>query len=344
MNHPKLGHAPLFYEYRGGVLDNIHMGYVAVVDEAGRLIFSVGDADTPVFMRSSAKPIQALPVIARRLDEAYGISAEESAIFAASHAAQPHHIAALESIYAKAGFSEDDLIMKPTEPGDAEARIANRIAGTGPRKFNHNCAGKHAGILLLQRALGGPSADYWRADSAAQREILRAVSIVSETPRDQIRIGVDGCGVPVFALPIRRFAAAFKNLAAPDRIQDETLADAAARFVPRLHAYPHMISGYGRLCTLLNGDANLVAKAGAAGVYGIGLKKQRIGIAFKVSSGSPDIWGLLLHQILSALDGASSETLDGLLRFDSYELKNDNDAVVGEFVPAFEMAAALRPR
>lgn len=337
MNYPKSGHAPLFYEYRGGVLDNVHMGMVAVVDESGRLVFSVGDAETPVFMRSSAKPIQALPVIAHRLDEAVGISAEESAIFAASHAAQPHHIAALESIYAKAGFSEDDLIMKPTEPGDAEARIANRIARKGPRKFNHNCAGKHAGILLLQRALGGPIADYWKPESAAQQEILSAVSIVTETPRDRIRIGVDGCGVPVFALPVVRFATAFKNIAAPDRIQDETLADAAARFIPRMHAYPHMISGYGRLCTLLNGDANLVAKGGAAGVYGVGLKKQRMGIAFKDSSGSADIWALLLHRILSALGGASEETLAGLLTFDSYELKNDNDAVVGEFVPAFEL-------
>ena len=167
-------------------------------------------------MRLFAKPIQALPVIQRRLDEAYGLTPEESTIFAASHSGQPHLIAALESIFVKTGFSESDLIMKPTVPADPDAAFAQRSAGDPPRKFNHNCAGKHAGILLLQRALGGAIEDYWRPEAAAQREILRAVSIVSETDPERIGIGVDGCGVPVFGIPVASFATAFRNLAAPD--------------------------------------------------------------------------------------------------------------------------------
>lgn len=328
---------PLFYETRGDQLDNIHMGYLAVVDENGRTIFSVGDPESVVYLRSSAKPIQALPVIARRLDKEYGITPRESAIFAASHHAQPHHIAALESIYAKAGLREDDLIVKPTKPRDADAAYEARRTGQGPRKFNHNCAGKHAAILLLQRALGGNIADYWKPEAAAQREILRTIATVTETDAERIRIGVDGCGVPVFALPLNRFANGFKNLAAPERIRDEALSDAAARFIPRMGKFPEMISGFGTFCTLLNSDPNLVAKGGAAGVYGLGLKKERIGIALKDSSGSSRIWGLILHEVLSALGAASQATLDGLRSFDPIELRNDNDRIVGEFTPAFEV-------
>lgn len=138
MNRPEIRHEPLVYEYRGDILDNVHMGCLALVDEAGKVVFSVGDPRSVVYMRSSAKPIQALPVIQRRLDEAYGLTPEESTIFAASHSGQPHLIAALESIFAKTGFSESDLIMKPTVPADPDAAFAQRSAGDPPRKFNHN--------------------------------------------------------------------------------------------------------------------------------------------------------------------------------------------------------------
>lgn len=339
MNRPEICHEPLVYEYRGDILDNVHMGCLALVDEAGKVVFSVGDPRSVVYMRSSAKPIQALPVIQRRLDEAYGLTPEESTIFAASHSGQPHLIAALESIFAKTGFSESDLIMKPTVPADPDAAFAQRSAGDPPRKFNHNCAGKHAGILLFQRALGGAIADYWKPEAAAQREILRAVSIVSETDPERIGIGVDGCGVPVFGIPVASFATAFRNLAAPDRIRDGSLAEAASRFVPRMHQYPYMISGYGRFCTLLNGDPNLVAKGGAAGVYGLGLKRQRMGLAFKMTSGSSKVWGHVIRQVLTDLDAADEATIRGLEALDPVELRNDNDRVVGEFRTAFEISA-----
>lgn len=335
---PKIpAHEELFLEYRAQTLDNIHMGYLAMIDENDRLIFSVGDPNADVYLRSSAKPIQALPVLSRNLDTKFGLTPEESAIFSASHAAQPHHIAALESIYAKAGLKEDDLIVKPTVPGDQDARYAARAAGAPLRKFNHNCSGKHAGILMLQRELGGDLADYWKPESVAQQEILRVISLVSTEPVERIHIGVDGCGVPVFAMPIAKMALAFRNLVTPERIPDETIADAAVRYLPRLHAYPHMISGYGRICTLLNGDDNLIAKGGAAGVYGLALKREKIGIAFKMTSGESTIWPLVVHHVLKCLNGASQDTLTGLLKMMSYELTNDNDRTVGEF----RLSAAL---
>ena len=97
---------PLVQETRGGLLDLTHFGHIAVVDEHSRLVYSAGDPSAVVFYRSASKPIQALPVFARRLDEKYGVTPEESVIFAASHAGEPFHVAALESIFKKAGFMD----------------------------------------------------------------------------------------------------------------------------------------------------------------------------------------------------------------------------------------------
>lgn len=143
--------AILSQETRGGLLDLTHWGHIAVVDENSHVICSAGDPEAVVFYRSASKPVQALPVLARRLDEKYGITPEESVIFAGSHAGEPFHVAALESIFKKAGLREEDLVMNPAVPANTPANEARIRAGEGPRKFFHNCAGKHAALMILQK-------------------------------------------------------------------------------------------------------------------------------------------------------------------------------------------------
>ena len=152
---------PLVYEYRGKILDLVHMGYICVVDENGKVLWHVGDPEEMVFYRSASKPLQALPVIARGLDKKYGITPEESVLFAGSHTGDSFHVAALESMYKKADLSEDMLCMDPALP-----QVPHPM-DLKPRKFYHNCSGKHTGALLLQRELGGEIRDYWKVDSPA---------------------------------------------------------------------------------------------------------------------------------------------------------------------------------
>ncbi|NIM06748.1 MAG: asparaginase, partial [Armatimonadetes bacterium] len=49
--------------YRNGTVESVHQGAVAVVDDAGKLLFRAGDPDFVTFLRSSAKPFQALAVV-----------------------------------------------------------------------------------------------------------------------------------------------------------------------------------------------------------------------------------------------------------------------------------------
>ena len=320
---------PLIQETRGDLLDLTHFGHIAVVDEHSRLVYSAGDPSAVVFYRSASKPIQALPVFARHLDEKYGITPEESTIFAASHAGEPFHVAALESIFKKAGFTEDQLIMNPAVPAYAPANEARIRAGLPPRRFFHNCSGKHAALMLLQKELTGSPEGYEKLDSPCQQEVLRTVAALSEYPVEDIRLGIDGCGVPVFAVGLQNIAIAYKNLAFPQAIADPALRDAAERLVPRIHTYSRMMRGTGYLCSVINEDPNIVAKGGALGVYGLSLKKERLGISFKLTDGSEHNWPLIIREIFRQIGYHNPETEERLLKLSDGILRNDNGTHVG---------------
>ncbi len=328
-----ISHSPLVLEFRGKLLDIVHEGSLAIVDENSNLIFSVGDPKSLAFIRSSAKPMQALPVIARGLDKKYNLTDEETVIFSGSHVGDSYHVAALENIMKKAGLNEDMMIMKPTSPTDTKANKTRIEKGLPDRKFYHNCSGKHSALMLLQRDLTGNSSGYELPDSPAQIEIQRTIKTLTQT--DTLEIGVDGCGVPVYACSVKNIATAYKNVACIDTIDDNSIRMAAEKYIPRINKHPHMMRGNGYLCSLINYDENIIAKGGAAGIYGFGLKKQRLGIAFKVADGTEKCWEIIIMEVLRALGALPPETEERLNSLEPALMYNDNNDVVGQRELAF---------
>lgn len=313
---------------KSATFDLMHYGYVCIVDENSKVLYSAGDCEDLVFYRSASKPIQSLPVFKYGLDKLFGLEEKESVILSASHAAEACHVEAVESILKKGGFSEDILCMNPTRPTNEAANEARIRAGLPLRKVYHNCSGKHAGLLLMQKYLGGKPEDYWKVDTPVFKEVADTISTMAET--DNMKIGVDGCGVPVFAVGMKNIAVSFKNLACPDKIRDERLAAAAIDNVGRIQRHPEMIRGSGYPCTVMNMDPNIIAKGGANGVYGFGLKKQRLGVAFKLIDGTEAAWPFLLLEILKAVDALTPEHEQRLLQLHPTLFVNDNDKIVGE--------------
>ena len=221
--------------------------------------------------------------------------------------------------------------MNPACPAQKDAYLDWVRSGADRRKFYHNCSGKHAALMLGQRELGGVTGDYWKTDAVIEKEVLRTISVLSETALRDVTIGVDGCGVPVFAVGMKNIAAAFKNLACPDIIRDDRLAAAAAEFVPRIHRYPHMMRGTGYICSRINEDPDIIGKGGANGVYGLGLKKERIGIAIKAADGCEEIWPFVIAALLRSLGYKNQETLAMLDSLHGSEIHNDNGLVVGHW-------------
>lgn len=242
---------------RGDVVEAVHRVHAVAVQD-GAVIAEAGDPSLTVFMRSSSKPLQALP-FARARDD---VDARDLAIASASHLADDDQLAAVRALLAKAPATVDELECGPE--------------GDPPSPLNHNCSGKHAGMLALCRAHGWPSDGYRLADHPVQRAILAAHAEAAEVGEDEIPTGVDGCGVPTFALPLERMAFAFSRF--------EGL-DAGERVAAAMREYPELIRGPlatdTRLMQTLTG---WIAKGGAEGL--LCAAGHGIGVALKAKDGN----------------------------------------------------------
>ncbi|HSI96972.1 MAG TPA: asparaginase, partial [Gaiellaceae bacterium] len=178
------------YATRGGVVESRHRVHAVAVRD-GEIVTSAGDPMLVAFFRSSAKPIQALPVV-RALPD---LDDEEIAIASASHLARPEQLAPVRSLLARAGASEADLECGPS---------------TGP--LENGCSGKHAAMLVLCRAMGWPTEGYRSAGHPCQQAMLSEVAAAAEVEPATIATAVDGCGVVTFALPLERMAHAFSRI------------------------------------------------------------------------------------------------------------------------------------
>lgn len=322
--------------YRGSILECVHEGCIAVVDEGG-LGLGVGDVDFFSYYRSSSKPMQVLPLYELDVPHSYGLTEEELSIMSGSLAGSPRQVDLARSIMTKADLSQEDLVMLPCYPLWESYATLYKKEGREPSKLFHNCIGKHLALMLMQRALGGEVADYYKMDSAVQQRILTCISALTEVPREEIGMGWDGCGVPVFAVSVRAQALSYLRLAATDLIQEPSLAAAAKTNARILARYPQNLMDEASVCGVLCKDDNIIGKLGADGVYTLGLKKERLGVALKVMDGSTAHMGLLLAEILKQLDYENEDTVQRLLTAFPSTVENGAGHTVGRKKAVFQL-------
>jgi len=201
---------------RGGIVEAIHEGSVAVVNGRGEQIARAGDPSTHRFFRSSAKPFQAIPVVASGAADAFGFTSEELALCCASHNATEDHQRIVASILGKIGRSESDLQCGFSPPLD-ETELARITLGLKePSQIKCECSGEHAGMLAVCTHLGWPIEDYTSVDHPLQHEIRRIVAAACGLPTDELALATDGCSIPTFGAPIEAFALAFAVLSDPE--------------------------------------------------------------------------------------------------------------------------------
>ncbi|HEY6148435.1 MAG TPA: asparaginase, partial [Thermoanaerobaculia bacterium] len=295
---------------RGGRTESRHRGAVAVVGEDGRLLAFQGNPDLPVYLRSTAKPFQAMPLLAAGGERAFRLGDDEIALLCASHGGEPRHVRVALRMLARGGFGPSDLECgadAPMDPASARALIRR---GEKPSTVHNNCSGQHAGLLLACRLLGLPSRGYSDRGHPLQVEILRRVAAETSTREREIGIAVDGCGIPVFNIPLSGLARGFARLAAAPRpsggdfSSDEALR---SRIWTAMCASPAMVAGKGRFTTDLieAGQGAWIGKEGTEAVYAMGLRSsgdgKAIGVAFKIEDGSTRARDAVAIQILEAL-------------------------------------------
>src|SRR5712671_3244924 len=251
---------PLIVEVRrNGIVEARHAVHAVAVQD-GAVVAEAGDASLSCFMRSSSKPIQALP-LARARDD---LEDRDIAIASASHRATDDQIAAVRALLTKAPATEDDLELGPQ-------------SGRRPERIYNNCSGKHAGMLALCRANEWDSRGYRTAGHPVQQACLAAHAEAADADPDELPTAVDGCGVVTFALPLERMAFAYSRF--------ETLP-AGRRIADAMRAHPDLVGGPdGADFHLMRGARGWFAKGGAEGLF-CAAGPKGIGIALKSEDGA----------------------------------------------------------
>ncbi|MBA2940294.1 asparaginase [Paenibacillus sp. CGMCC 1.16610] len=327
----------LLEEYRGDTLECVHRGHICGVSYSGDVKYVVGDTNAVTFLRSAGKPFQAIPVLRHGADVHFELTGKETAIMMGSHRAEPFHVDALESMLRKIGVTEDGLVCHPTYPLSVYATEDLLRHQAPKRSIYHNCSGKHLGVLALCKMMGYPLETYYEPQHPAQLEILETLSYLSECPIDQIQLGTDGCGFPVFAIPLRNLATAFLKLACPELIEDAAIRTAVEKMVGLMNEHYEMVAGSDRICSSLLMDPNIVAKGGAKGVYCFGLKKEKLAFALKVLDGSEDEWPLIVASILEQIQYDNLNTIQSMYELAPIEIKNDNKKIIGRNTAVFTL-------
>lgn len=314
---------------RSGAIENEFQGHIAVADADGRLIGWVGNPEARFYLRSSAKPLQALSIVASGAYQAWRVSPKELAVCCASHSGSFEHQDAVLGLLAKAGLDEEHLRCGTHWPGDAAAGQRLSEAHADPTPVHNNCSGKHAGMLVTAKHLGASLEDYLDPDHPVQQAILGNLSHLCGLSLGEIRIGVDGCGAPVHNLPLRAMATAFARVAS-QRAVPAGLQEAALTVRRAAAAHPHMLAHRGHfnseLIAAFAGDC--LAKAGAEALFCAGFADSGLGLAVKIGDGSframPPIMMRALRQM-----GLPKQPLNALAAFERLPVHNCRDEAVG---------------
>lgn len=339
---------PIFEVTRGNITESVHFGAAVVVDSHGRLLAHLGDPQAVTFLRSSAKPFQALPFIERGGHETFGLETREIAIMCASHSGTDEHVAALKTMQAKIGLTVDDLQCGIHYPYHEATADDMKARGELPTPYRHNCSGKHTGMLAHARLRSTPTQTYLDLNHPVQEAILQAFAEMCDLPADRVELGIDGCSAPNFAAPFYNAALGYARLCDPFGL-DPQRASACRTITSAMTAYPGMVAGPERLDTALMevGAGRILSKTGAEGYQAIGLlpgalgaDSPGIGIAIKISDGDPSSRarnGVALA-ILKALGALSASDLEKLADFGpEKQLYNFRKLIVGQSRPAFEL-------
>ena len=319
---------------RGALVESVHRAHAAVVDTAGRVLHAAGDPERVTFLRSSAKPLQALAMVESGAAERFGFTDREIAVMCASHSGEPFHVAAVQSILRKIGLDEGALacgIHAPSHAPSAETLIR---AGEAPRKIHNNCSGKHASMLTLSQHCGWYVDGYTEPGHPAQVRLRSVLAEMAGMAPDDVYVAVDGCNAPVFAIPLSRIARAFALLAQPTNVPPEREA-ALKRISSAMRAHPEMVDGTGGFTTNLMrvaGD-NIVSKSGAEALFCAGALAQGWGIAAKIEDGTARAHPVLVPELLAELRVITADQRDRLRRLHAPEVYNTAGVAVGEMRP-----------
>ncbi len=322
--------APIAEVWRGPIAESLHNGHIVVSDQSG-IIEAWGDPEAIILPRSSAKMMQALPLVATGAAREFGLNSEHLALACASHQGAPLHANAVMAWLDHIGLAESDLRCGPEVSRDKELKLQMIRDGECPNQCHNNCSGKHSGFLTLNKHLGGGS-EYVEPDHPVQQ--IAKEMFESATGMPSPGYGIDGCSAPNFGTSMAGMARAMAFFATAAS-RDDSLSRAAAQLTEAMIAHPMLVAGQGRACTLLMQEAKepVALKTGAEGYFIAILPQRGIGVAVKCVDGATRGAECAIAAVLVRMGVLDADHPD-VKRFLNPDIKNRAGLVTGQIRPA----------
>ena len=317
---------------RGPAVESRHRGQIVVMDARGNLVKHLGDPEALVCMRSLAKPFQALALLTTGATEAFGFGPEELALFSGSLSGQDFQVELVTRALEKLGLTPDVLQCGIHPPLHRPSAQALTKAGAKPTPLHNTCAGKHTAMLALCVHHKWPLENYLAVDHPVQHLILGTVGRMVGLPREEIKVAIDGCGAPVFFMPLKNIALGYARLAGSQP------GSPAGKLMAAILAHPRLIAGDGRLDTDIMQalPEKIFAKAGSEGGYAFCLKDGALGVALKIEDGGFRAVNPAVVASLEQLGALTPGTREALKAYAQPPILNHRKEEVGRIRPAFK--------
>ena len=342
---------------RAGVEESVHRGDIVEVDVTGRILRAIGDPDHVVNLRSCVKPFGLVALLEAGGIETFALEPAELALMASSHSGEDLHVRTLQGLYRRTGVSQA-MLACGSDGMPLDALTAARLARDGEKAspVRHMCSGQHSVFLLLCRLHGWETDGYWLEEHPAQVAYRGAVARAFGTTPAKLRLGIDGCGIPTYAFPLREVARAYAFLAGPDVIATSdsraSMAKPLASIRDAMLAHPDLVAGSrDRLDTSLMKavPGRVVSKGGMEALRGVAITKgsrgngaevAASGMAIKIEDGDGydrATWAATVEALQQAgvLAGQSVRVLG---RYHRPSVTDPHGRVSAEAIPSFELA------
>ena len=316
---------------RGDIAESRHRVQAVVVHADGAVRAATDDVARVTSFRSAAKPFQLLPFVERGHADALGVTDRELAIMAASHSGSRMHLDLVRGLLSRLGLEARHLACGYHDPMDAQSLEDLRLDPSLKSALYNNCSGKHAGMLAACVAEGWPVEGYERPEHPLQRLLLHTVAECCGVEPATVQLGVDGCSLPVFGLPLTTMAFGYARFARAIAQGGDRRETALQRIGRAMAAHPTVVEGEGRLATDLMAatGGRIVAKSGAEGLLLVADPSRQEGVAIKCEDGAMRALGPVSVGLLEMLEVVTPAESGGLAAHRRTPVTNAAGAVVG---------------
>jgi L-asparaginase II len=329
---------------RSKYIESLHQGYICVVDCTGKVQYQKGDINTKIYFRSAAKPIQVIPFIQSGAGKALGFTPKEISLACSSHFGDPSHQETALKMLKRVNLDETHLHCGAKVPYDLNEsrRLVER--GEKPSTLHAACSGKHSAMLALSKYWGLDISHYENILHPVQQEILKVIAEFTDEDAQSIPIGIDGCGLPIYLLPIYKIALSYARLTMNSQDESCIYHNACKTVFDAMTQHPDMVAGVGQFCTELMQatGGKLIGKVGAEAVYCVGIKEGNLGVCVKIADGNERAVFPVVIQLLRELNALDDDELEKLKSWHITSLTNNLEEHIGSIFPVFHHTEDLR--